>query len=220
MAPIEWITINAENAKELNDKELQVVQQEIARREETSEVLNTPEKISDYPNLHPAKNISLVPELNDRKILDEGYLEYNNKKVPMFRNGAIEKAFNEMGIEIKEAQNTKEATQYLKELLKDYKKDSPDAFTQDDWFSGHDNTKFTLFDKRAKDKWLDYIGHQSPRGVRYWVGEELGNWLPVRIGGKFVYLCSNSADQSAECYYGNESDAMIITNTFSRPQKA
>ncbi len=132
---------NAENAKEP-----QAVQLKIKREKETSEALKMPEKVSDYPTLYPAKNVPLTADI------DEGYVEFEDKKVPMFRGDAIEKAFNDMGIEIKEAKNEKEATQYMKELFGEYEADFPEAFTQDNWCEDFDNTKFELFDKRATDK--------------------------------------------------------------------
>lgn len=154
--------------------------------------------------------------------VDKWYVYANGKKILMFRNQAIQQAFDEMGVTAQDFENNTEgeeqATAYLQELFKDYKADFPDAFAETNWFDTYNKTKFKLFDKRAKDHWLEYAGYQSSGGERWRSGETLYSWLPVRIGSERAYLWSNHDNERAWWSYGRESDALPIHITIKKTQ--
>lgn len=137
--------------------------------------------------------------------------EYNSTTLTYARLDGIEQAFQKQGIEVKDCADRKEATLYLKEMFGDYKDKFPELWKENNWYNTSSSTMYkTLLWPNWALKNTPFAGFQGSDGNWGLSGDVSFLWLPLRVGGEFVYIWSGRNGQEARFSHGDERVAILL----------
>ena len=197
--------ITQEEYAKTNQNKVENIRSELQQAESNESLSKAPKwtgKLHYDPEAPADNETSKQPTLNR---------EYDGTTHTYARLDGIEKSFQKQGIEVKDFDNPKEATLYLKEIFRNYKDKFPELWEKDNWFNLDSSMLYkTLLWPNWALKSVPYAGFQDSTGERRRSGNGSFLWLPLRVRGRFVYIWSGRNVQGAKFTRGGEEDAILV----------